>query len=162
VITGGFANPSDTATGDISLADFTHGVYARGGKRYMDGIGFHPYGAVLTTEFVNRAFARVRAVRDSFGDSQKPLWATEIGLSTTGNPWPRVWSEAEQAIGLRAHYEAMAAMADVKGIFVHTLVESQGSRGGIGPGYGLVRGDGRPKPAFCALAAARGSVTGCR
>lgn len=161
VITGGFANPSDTTSGDIPLADFTRGVYERGGKEYMDGIGFHPYGAVPTTEFVNRAFARVRAVRDSFGDNHKPLWATEFGLSTSGNPWPQVWSDAEQAVGLRAHYEAMAAMPDVRGIFVHTLVEPQGSRDGAGPGYGVVRGDGSPKPAFCALAAARGSVAAC-
>lgn len=161
VISGGFADPSDTSAGDISLGDFTRGVYERGGKAYMDGIGFHPYGAVLTTEFVQRAFRRVREVRDAFGDHDKPLWATEFGLSTSGDPWPRVWSEAEQAAGLTAHYSAMAAMPDVEALFIHTLVEPEGSREGIGPGYGLVRGDGSPKPAFCAIAAARGLAGTC-
>jgi len=161
VITGGFADPSDTTTGDISLADFTRGVYERGGKNYMDGIGFHPYGAVLGTEFVERAFRRVRDVRDAFGDQERPLWATEFGLTTTGDPWPRVWTEAEQAVGLTAHYQAIASMPDVKAAFIHTLVEPQGSRDGIGPGYGLVRGDGTPKPAFCAIAVARGRPGTC-
>lgn len=162
VISGGFADPSDTTTGDISLGDFTRGVYERGGKDYMDGIGFHPYGAILTTEIVERAFRRVREVRDSFGDQAKPLWATEFGLTTTGNPWPQVWSEEQQAIGLTAHYEAMAAMPDVKAAFIHTLLEEDSSRDGIGPGYGLVRGDGTPKPAYCAIAAARGRPAACQ
>jgi hypothetical protein len=115
VITGGFANVgSSTPEGDISLTDFTRGMYEWGGKDYMDGIGFHPYGAIPTrTDFIERSFDRVRSVRDSFGDDHKPLWATEFGLSTTGNPWPHHWSEEEQAVGLANHYRAIAAMPDV-------------------------------------------------
>lgn len=162
VITGGFANAGTTEDGTVSLADFTRGVYERGGKSYMDGIGFHPYGAMPGRgDFIQRSFDRVRAVRNSFGDRSKPLWATEFGLTTTGNPWPNVWTEQQQAEGLALHYKTIAAMPDVAGIYLHTLLEPEGDRGGDGPGFGVVRGNGQPKPAFCAVALARAVGPGC-
>jgi endo-1,4-beta-mannosidase len=162
VISGGLANASTTQDGTESLVDFLTGIYDNGGKGYMDGIGFHPYGAIPTrTDFVERSADRVRSVRDSHGDVGKPLWATEFGLTTTGNPWPNVWTEQEQAEGLALHYKTLAAMPDVAGIYLHTLLEPEGSRAGDGPGFGVVRGDGTPKPSFCAVAAARAAGPGC-
>jgi polysaccharide biosynthesis protein PslG len=161
VISGGLANNDPSADGNISYIDYLRGVYQNGGGRYMDGIGIHPYNPGLHSAFLEGTLTNVRQVRDAYDDRSKPLWVTEFGLTTTGSPWPRAWTEQEQATGLLIQYRSMATMPDVEGIFLHTLVEPPGDRNtSQEPGFGVVRGDFTPKPAYCALAVERGG-SGC-
>jgi hypothetical protein len=164
VISGGLANNDPSADGNISYIEFLRGMYQSGAKPSMDGVGIHPYNPGIHSSFLEGTLANVRGVRDSFGDRSKPLWVTEVGLTTSGNPWPRAWSEEEQATGLALQYRALAGMTDVQGVFLHTLVEPPLDRpGSPEPGYGVVRRDFTPKPAYCAIASARGAsgVSGC-
>jgi polysaccharide biosynthesis protein PslG len=162
VIAGGLADPDNNQDGNIFLTDFVRGVYEHGGKNYLDGIGVHPYGSGLDDRFVRRTLDRVRVARDAYGDQKKPLWATEFGLTTTGSPWPRAWTEDEQARGLAGQLGTLTSMPDVDAIYLHTLVEPTGPATSTEPGYGVVRRDFSPRPAYCAIARARaGSAPGC-
>jgi polysaccharide biosynthesis protein PslG len=157
VVSGGVTNDDQTSPDRISLADFTRAVYANGGKDYMDGLAFHPYSrsAGAGSQF-ERDFATVRSVRDAFGDSRKPLWVTEVGLSTTGSDPGLSVTPEEQATALRAMYRAVAAMPDVKAMIVHELLDSGADPGNLESGFGVLRGDLSAKPAFWALSEERG------
>ena len=157
VVLGGLSNVQQTAGGDVSLNDFLTGVYANGGKDSMDAIAFHPYPAGSDLSLVTQVFQQVRSIRHQFADDSKPLWATEIGLTTSGNMWPGV-GDAAQAATLVAVYKLLSAMPDVKMIIFHTLIE-YGSASDSEYGYGLMTPSFQPRPAFCALALLRGNVS---
>jgi hypothetical protein len=155
VISGGFNNAMDTTGPRISLADFTGAVYALGGKDYMDAIGFHPYPLSLDHRLLDISFKQVRDIRHNFNDDAKPLWVTEVGLTTTDPNRPL--TEAQQAGGLVDLYRTLRAMPDVKTIVFHTLIDVGNDPFDPETGYGVLRSDLSPKPAYCALAAAAGS-----
>ena len=91
---------------------------------------------------------------------------TEVGLTTTG---PFGVSERDQAIALVRQYRALEAMDDVEVATFHTLIEPKGYPGSprvddprdAEVGYGVVRKDLTPKPAYCALARERGRPRAC-
>ena len=152
VITGGFSNNHVTGSIGISLVDFLESVYRNGGKPYFDGIGFHPYPGGLDTHSSSqmiRDINDVRRIRDANGDSAKKLWLTEAGLTTTGTP--AYTEEAQTYLNVRM-WRAVKPMTDVAALMVHTLVEPNFD-GAAGKGYGIVRQDLTPKPAFCGIAA---------
>ena len=127
---------------------FLDAVLRAGGGSYMDGIAIHPYVHFDQIGSLAGLVASLRAVRDANHDSRLSLWVTEIGLSTTG---PRGISEAAQAGGLTRIYRILASERDIRAIVVHSLIEAPGSRGVAGPGYGVVRANLTPKPAYCSL-----------
>lgn len=143
---------------EVSLADFVGTIYAQGGGPAMDGIAVHLYPHAYE-DWVRSGLDHIRAVRDSAGDATKSIWVTEVGASTT-DPQPLLSvSDQGQADVLTNAYRRMAAMPDVRAVIVHTLIEP--ARGGAERGYGLVRPDLTPKPAYCALAAAVGAADAC-
>jgi hypothetical protein len=160
IVGGAMTNRQAREGANIAMGTFLQGVYRAGGRGHMDAIGFHPYPWALTNELLRKSVAEVRAVRDAAGDSGLPLWATEVGLSTTG-PAPFRFSEEQQAVGLVSIYRELMAMPDVQAVMVHTLLgadlDPSISRE---PGYGIVRPDRSPKPAYCALARERGVACG--
>jgi hypothetical protein len=155
-------NPS-TRDG-IPPRPYLEGMYRSGAKGHMDALSFHPYPHA--TGLLDRTFADVRAVRDAYGDDSTPLWVTETGWTTSGqqSSWPSSWilSEQDQATALVGLYTKISAMPDVEALMFHTLVEPKGdSLTNSGVGYGIVRGDLTPKPAYCALARVRGKTGAC-
>jgi hypothetical protein len=134
--------------GSMEGTSFLDAVLRAGGGSYMDGIAIHPYVHFDQIGSLAGLVASLRAVRDANHDSRLSLWVTEIGLSTTG---PRGISEAAQAGGLTRIYRILASERDVRAIVVHSLIEAPGNRGVAGPGYGVVRADLTPKPAYCSL-----------
>ena len=155
VVSGGFGNkPVDPATGDVALGKFTRAVFRAGGGRYMDAIGFHPYPLGPDMRPVDRSFDEVRAIRRQYGFPDKPLWVTEIGVSTTGVPQLAV-TPREQADEVARLYRQVAVMPDVNAFFLHTLVAPAGGAADIEAGYGIFESNLRPKPAFFALRRAR-------
>jgi hypothetical protein len=118
----------------------------------MDAIGFHPYPIGPTDGILDASFAQVRRARRDFGDDGTPLWATEIGLTTTGTAG-RV-TEQQQGDGLVRLYDKLRAMPDVEAMYVHSLVETGGSLlfPTDLPGYGVLRSRTlAPKVAYCQL-----------
>ena len=53
------------------------------------------------------------------------------------------------------------ASPDVRVVLVHTLLDPGGDPRQSERGFGIVRRDGSPKPAFCALASATGARGAC-
>lgn len=154
VVSGGFGDkPVDPATGDVDLVAFTRAVFARGGGRYMDALGFHPYPLGADESYALQMITAVRAIRDAYGLHSLPLWATETGVSTSGSA-PLAVTPSGQARELVDLYERIGAMEDVQALFFHTLLEPPFGAGDPETGYGIAHEDGTPKPAFTALRAA--------
>jgi hypothetical protein len=157
VISGGLTGARTTGRGEIAMGEFLAGMYRHGARGSMDAIGVHAYpwnldlgeGGVLST-----TLSIARAARDAASDRGRPLWVTETGLSTA------TLSEADQARGLAGTYRALAAMPDVDAVVVHTLLPLPGSAGKEA-GYGVIRSNLTPRPAFCALATERGMGAIC-
>jgi hypothetical protein len=160
VVGGALSNLQVTGDGSVSLSDFLRGVYANGGGAQMDAISLHPYPWSLGMSLLVRSVQQVRAVRDAYGDGAKPLWLTELGLSTTGRG-AHLFTEDEQARGLVTMYRTARQMPDVRAIVFHTLLEPTWVPGASEAGFGVVRSDLSPKPAYCALALELGRPGAC-
>jgi hypothetical protein len=161
VVAGGFGNLQSAHETGIPFELYLKRVYAAGARGRMDAIGIHPYPGGAGDRILDATLRQARAVRDAAGDRGTPLWATEIGLTTTGRVG--IVSEEVQASELVRMYRKLAAMEDVEAFIVHTMVEQRAPfLAGELQGYGVLRlGSLRPKPAYCALAAAAGGRAPC-
>ena len=160
VLGGAVANYAGTDGERIADRRFLKRMYAAGAKGHMDGISLHPYPSDIDLWAFFKALTDLRSVRDAAGDPDTELWMTEVGLSTTGG-W---FSWNDQGALLREIYHLARAMPDVRGLFIHTLLEpSLLPETDVGFGYGVMRKEPglEPKPAYCTLAAARGSDYEC-
>jgi hypothetical protein len=92
VLTGGLA-PTDTKGISMNPREFIERLYASGGKRYFDAIGFHPYSFPLSPSQYNKTSAwsqmadaewSLRSIMKENGDSAKKIWLTEYGAPTGG------------------------------------------------------------------------------
>jgi hypothetical protein len=143
---------------EVSLADFVRTMYDNDAGPAMDGIALHLYPHAYE-DWVRKGLDHIRAVRNAAGYAAQPIWVTEVGASTT-DPQPLLAvSDQGQADVLTNAYSRMAAMPDVSAVIVHTLIEP--ARGGAERGYGLIRPDLTPKPAYCALAERVGAQGAC-
>ena len=163
VIGGSLNNVRTAAGGDAPLGDFARAMYERGAKGAMDALSVHPYPLSATDlSLMVRNLDEIRSVKEAAGDTETPLWVTEIGLSTTGPPEQGgALSEDSQAKGLAAIYDRLADMGDVDAVIVHTLLDRAGDAASVESGYGVLRTGLEPKPAYCALAAKRDRDPGC-
>lgn len=155
VISGGLSNRYDSGQGSLSIADFA-GRFLRTGAGYIDGIGIHPYATVDDLRSINRPIDLLR----SLSPQRKPIWVTEVGTSTSGGPMGA--SEEEQARAAVYTYERFSRDPGVDAILMHTLIDPQPAH--VPPedvGYGVLRADLSPKPAYCALARATGARSSC-
>jgi hypothetical protein len=158
VVGGGLNDVQNNSATANSLPDFLAAVYQLGGGPYMDAIGFHPYPLATTNTLLRRSVDQVREILRNFHDTKKPLWATEVGLTTSDSRTPV--SESAQADAVVSQYRALSAMPDVDMVLFHTLIEFGDGAGDPEFGYGILRPDFSPKPAYCALARAWGG-SGC-
>jgi hypothetical protein len=165
---------TDPVQHTVDPSTFLRNAYAAGAKGAFDAIGVHPYtepGPGLPTPGTDRfrtQVSAIRAVRDGQGDRGRPLWITELGFATgmpaqtkgVAGAQPQV-SEREQADGLIALYDAAARMPDVKLFLAYRIKDDADSP--FERGFGVLRSDWTPKPAFCRLQArfGTGSAQGC-
>ena len=163
VIGGSMNNVQTAAGGDVPMGEFTRALYSHGAKGAMDALSLHPYPLSPNDfSFMLENLEEVRSARDKAGDEETPLWVTEIGLSTTGAlEQGGALSEDQQARGLVALLELLDGMDDVEAVVIHTLLDRQGAPTDVEAGYGVARPDLQLKPAFCALAKARGEDSTC-
>jgi hypothetical protein len=163
VIAGAVTNSPVDGSWGMSEPKFIRTMLESGGASALDALSVHLYRYGEGTEdAVGTGLRDMRAVRDEAGLVDTPIWVTELGVSTTDtNPRYRV-TEQGQADDLVANYRRLAAMPDIGAIVVHTLIERPLSTGATEVGYGLVRPDLTPKPAYCSLAVATGAADPCR
>ncbi|HEX6115800.1 MAG TPA: hypothetical protein VFY99_01785 [Solirubrobacterales bacterium] len=143
---------------EIAYDEFLRAAYDAVPEGGWDGVAMHPFPRFKAREgFLDDIEEHLDALRAALFDSGAagtPIWVTEIGLSTAG-PFP--YSHADQAAGLRSIYRALESMPDVAAIVVHRLIDGPKELRTAESGWGVVRRNLRPKPALCALAAARGA-----
>jgi hypothetical protein len=151
-----------TANGNMSIPDYMKGFYEAGGGRWCDALSIHPYnhgassgsGADRTRPFwagSDECMRQLRAVRDAFHDSAKPIWITELGSATRPPAYPELLktiTEDQQARNTALLYDWARRQPDVQAIIYHTNASHLNPREGD---FGLVTADGRLKPAFLTL-----------
>jgi hypothetical protein len=133
----------------------------------FDVMGLHPYRSDRDAadnrgfaEAVRRDIDLARGFLASHGAGDKPVWVTEVGVSTgarLGNP-KRVAGAELQAAELRDIYEAVRDHG-VPVMVVYRLIDS--SHPGEAPGYGVLTSNFQKKPAYSCLAQLRGLAGSC-
>ncbi|MDQ1494472.1 MAG: polysaccharide biosynthesis protein PslG, partial [Actinomycetota bacterium] len=150
----------DSATA-MNYRSYLKGMYTAGAKGKMDGLSLHPYPDDIDLWRIFKTLTEVRDIRDANGDST-PLWLTEAGVTTSAPGSNYTFNENDQALMLRKIYSELTAMKDVRATILHTLIDpSVFATTSAEYGYGTMHVDLSPKPAFCALAAARGTTYSC-
>jgi hypothetical protein len=160
VLLGGLSPllPSElTPPKEVAYGDFLRRAYAAVGPGHWDAVAMHPFPRFQKTvhylKDIDRHMHRVRRALKWSGDPDAPIWVTEIGLSTEGL---RPYSPAEQAKGLVRIFRSLAARGDVPAVIIHRVVDQPKESRTAEAGWGIVRRNGQPKPAYCALAEERG------
>ncbi len=145
--------------GYMRPTDFLAALYRDGAGGDMDAISLHAYPdpGDLSAESAAEEVEAVRSIRDRLGGERTPLWVTETGLSTTGRD---AVPDAVQALVLLRLYEKLRDESGVEMVLVHTLIDPPRGAADAETGYGIVRDDLRPKPAYCWLGSAWGG-RGC-
>jgi polysaccharide biosynthesis protein PslG len=162
VLAGGLSDNQVTGGGNMSESDFLTGIYANGGKNSMDGISIHAYptnayNGTLTLTSLDQA----RTIRASYGDPNKPLWVTEVGVSTTNTAPGWQIDEAGQATDTMWFWNTLSVMGDVKAVLFHTLIDPTWMTDPKEVGFGLLHGDLTPKAAYCQLSVGAGGSYRC-
>ena len=152
VLTGGLY-PANTTGGNVAAKDFLGQVYATAGAGAFEGIGSHPYAHQEV--YVDRMRTRLdalRAVRDQYGDGATPLWITETGISSDSTSGVGLDRQADVLAEL---YRSLQEQPDVRSFVIHRLYDVGSDYWGQ---YGVLNQDLTPKPAYCQLGAAIGTV----
>lgn len=177
VISGGLG-PSDESDGSRDYKPYLHEMFVNGAASAMDGIGIHIYPTVngqWNPDGFKIVLNKVRAERDAVGATQKPIWITEAGESTTAAAgWPIPISEGQQARDLITIIKAAKADDDVAAMMLHTVDEAPAFWGTVfggmayfNNGLGVFRSLSpteeitEPKPAACAISQEFGGSLHC-
>ena len=92
----------------IDLDRYLPGIYRRKAKGLFDAVAVHPYAT--TPKDALSAVKETRKIMNRFKDRRTPIWITEIGWSTGGNPPTALTvSPQRQANYLRTAFNLMAA-----------------------------------------------------
>jgi hypothetical protein len=163
VVSGGLATTGEGGPGSMGDLSFLKALYAAGGRGCFDALGSHPYGyglAPFAQETYGFSVGRVRQQREvmlAFGDSQTPIWATEMGWPIL-SPWDMgehssyAVTEQEQALfllqlrlgaGLRWPWLQAMFLFNLDFSTVPWYETQQPMRW-----YALLEGDGSPRLAF--------------
>lgn len=88
VILGGMLpDPSQSGKSTVTAWSFFHDLYADPRSRAaFDGVAIHPYGASLRA--IKRTMWKVRTELRADGGGSDPVWITEIGWASGGEPNP--------------------------------------------------------------------------
>jgi hypothetical protein len=106
VLAGLFRTPQ--VKNGINLDRYLPAIYQRKAKSLFDAVAIHPYAT--TPHDALEAVRETRGIMSRFKDKGTPLWITEIGWATGGNPPTALTvSPQRQATYLRQAYGLMAA-----------------------------------------------------
>jgi hypothetical protein len=181
VVVSGAPTPTGHSDGDIAIDDleFLKQMYDHGLKDFSDAIGIHPSGfnnppddwadrkTVPTTTFKGHGsqyFRRIEQFREvmvQYGDANKQLWATEFGWASSPNPYPEYSyakdnSEEQQAAYLVRAFQIGKEKGYMGPMFVWNLnfaASAEPDDRYAKRAFSVLYPDGRPRPAYLALAA---------
>ena len=106
VLAGLFRTPQ--IKNGIDLDRYLTGIYRRKAKGLFDAAAVHPYAT--TPRDALTAVKETRKIMNRFKDRRTPIWITEMGWATGGNPpTPLTVSPQRQATYLRKAFGLMAA-----------------------------------------------------
>jgi hypothetical protein len=139
-------------------------MYENGARDFFDVLGSHPYGFAYPPDDPHGAhdglnFARLTDIRHimvQYDDSDKPVWATEVGWITEPAPESKLWQQVtleEQAKYLVGAFRSAAANWPWLELFVVWNLSVASDPPDIA-GYSIVNRDDAPRPAFEALVSA--------
>lgn len=155
VISGGLSPHSDSDTHAIGFTNFLERLYELGAAQEADAIGIHPYPGVGPNEDyvadVRVYLGKIQDVMSKYGDSSTPMWATEFGVSTTGE---HAFDPSQQGTALAEIYDVLRRVNRVDVAIVHRFIE-QPDLVGREAGFGVVGQSLAPKPIFCEIFAMR-------
>jgi hypothetical protein len=156
VITAGLSPNINDDADAMAYETFLRRAYQTGGLADADAIGSHPYPNRRYIEDylgnVRINLFRYRKVMGEFGDGGKPIWVTETGTSTEGDDG---MNAEQQADALAKMYTQFRRIENIPVVIFHRFVDQPGAPKLNERGFGVVNGNGNPKPAYCAVAAAR-------
>jgi hypothetical protein len=128
---------------------FLEAVYDAGAGAAFDAAARHPYTHPFEgTRGLRGRLEALRAVMESHGDHDKPIWVTEYGYSAL--PAARV-SDDLQATWLVRSLDAALALDYVPTVLLYNFREKGRDPNDWEHNYGLVEHDWRPKPAYEAV-----------
>lgn len=156
VVASGLAPFEQARAGRLPWRDYVRAMLNYGLAERIDAFAFHPYApgiALQRAPAVARQQVEFERYLDSKGAGDVPVWVTEIGVTTVG---PQARTPAQQALELVGIHDRLTA-AGVPVIAIHKLEDVVIAGDPLEAGFGVIAADGLTlKPAFCALAAARG------
>jgi polysaccharide biosynthesis protein PslG len=165
VYSGGLA-PGSAAADKIEFGSFLSQALDAGGIQGADAIAFHavtdtPFtpGDQPTKGYLGRLRIQLQTMNAALADhgAPKPIVLTQLSYSSA----PGFYTEPQQAEALVSSYELVRRIVEVPLVIVARLLDN--GDGSKVQGFGVLRSDRSPKPAYCGLAAARGVATppGC-
>jgi hypothetical protein len=157
VISGGLASSYTTDKNSLSTVKFLRKIYKKGAAQAADAIGIHAYPKkAYHQDFIGSIrirLAKSQRVKRKRGEGEKPIWITEIGVSTTGK---QAYTPDHQANALAQIYNLFRRVdAPIPVLIFHRFVDVPTSGLSAEAGYGVLNKQGNRKPAYCAVAKAR-------
>ncbi len=143
----------------IFLDKYLPAIYRAKAKSLFDAVAVHPYAT--TPKQALSAVKEARKIMARYKDKRAPLWITEIGWATGGNPTPLTVSPQRQAAYLRKSFGMLAANSrrfKIAGVIWYSWRDVPG---GIWFFHtGLFTSDFDPKPSWSAFTALTGGNPG--
>jgi hypothetical protein len=158
VYSGGLA-PGGASADKIEFGTFLSQALDAGGIQGADAIAFHavtdtPFkpGNQLTKGYLGRLRIQLQEMSTALADhnAPNPIVLTQLSYSSA----PGFYTEAQQAEALVSSYELVRRIVGVPLVIVSRLLDN--GDGSKVQGFGVLRSNRSPKPAYCELAAARG------
>jgi polysaccharide biosynthesis protein PslG len=147
-----------TPKGGIAMTDFLAQLYGGGARGLFNAAALHPYAA--TPQKALSATGELRNTMDGAGDSGAPIWISEVGWASGGQPSGLTVGPERQADYLRQTFELAAEnrkRLGIDGVIWYSLNDTPGP---LWPGHcGLFTVDGAPKPAWDAFTALTGGAS---
>lgn len=132
--------------------DYLEGIYAAGGESFFDVMNVHPYRYPDTPEHRSLLddIDRLRKLMAAHGDTDKPIWFTEIGWPT--HQGQRGISPEAQARMLARSY-LISLQAGIEVVFWYEFQAPEHKADYNEDHFGMVHRDLTPKPAYEAMTA---------
>jgi hypothetical protein len=139
-----------TPRGGISMEDFMSRLYEEGAKGHFEAAAIHPYAA--NPQDALSSTADLRNVITESGDRETPIWITEVGWASAGQPSGLTVGPERQAAYLRQTFELAAQQRErlgIDGVIWYSLNDTPGP---LWPGHcGLFTLDGTAKSSWDAF-----------
>lgn len=151
VMFAGMSSNGVEGNDDSGLAsNFIERAYQAGARGYFDAMAIHPYMLPNSgIETLREKISAARAVMNQHGDSEMPLWLTEIGVPTDVPWWATAppQSQDDAANWLELVYTKLWDLTPA--IFWYELQDREGDS--PESHFGILRADFSPKRAYEAL-----------